>query len=456
MTDYRLTMAEGLYDALRSHLLQDDREEVALLFAHPAAQPDLFSLIVRRWEPVPSAMLLEQCEDRFSVNSDFIVSRVKQARARGESLLLAHSHAGDPRIPHFSPADDAGERNLYPLLQTRLPGQTHGAVVMSPGGGMARFCLPDGRWVEVDEIRIVGRRLQHLPASKPRTTEEPDEAHARQLLIWGSHGQGLLRHATVGVVGVGGTGSVVAQQLIHLGVGHLIVIDNQEVTESNLSRIVGAQREDIDRTPKVDVVARVAARLDPRVKVSPVFGSVTEPETLAMLKGVDLLFLCTDKTHHGRAVVNALAVQYLIPLIDLGFDINVDRDTLQLIYAVGEVRVVVPGGYCLSCAGVLNADIINTEKTSPEIRQAYPGYFQNLDVDDPSVITLNSTIASLAVTLGCDVLIPTMRSVGVRDSYLYNAVKGLVRHVPKEPHPDCGVCSAEGRAALADSLPLPR
>ncbi len=454
MTHYRLTLPEPLYDRVRGHLLQGDQEEVALLFAHEAHLPDEAVLVVHRWEPVPPAMLLLQQEDVFAVDSGFIVSRVKMARERGESVLLAHSHPGDRSVPRFSRADDRGEDNLYPLLHMRLPGRIHGAVIMSPGGHAARLSLPDGSRVPVDEVRVVGRRVRRFFGAARQEVCVADEAHARQRLIWGAHGQGALRNATVGIVGAGGTGSLVAQQLIHLGVGRIIVIDHQLVAESNLSRIVGARRADVDVTRKVDVVARLARGVDPAIDVRAICDDVTNPDVLAALREADLLFLCTD-SHHSRMVVNALAVQYVIPLIDLGFLIDVEPASHRVISAVGEVRVVVPGGYCLSCTGVLDAERIRAEKASPAERATFPGYFTNLDVPDPSVITINSTIASLAVTVGCDMLVPTMRPVSVSDSYRYNAVKGIVAHVAKGQEPACGMCGSEGRAATGDDLALP-
>ncbi|HET8630054.1 MAG TPA: ThiF family adenylyltransferase [Thermomicrobiales bacterium] len=455
MTRYRLTFPEPQYDGVRGHLLQGAREEVALLFAHEMTTAETTGLIVRRWEPVPPAMLLRQDEDAFVVDSQFIVSRVKQARGRGESILLAHSHPGERAAPRFSRADDRGEDDLYPLLQVRIPGRIHGAVVMSPGGQAARLRLPDGTRVPVEEVRVVGRRVQRCFGSSRDEQGGIDEARARQRLIWGARGQGMLRDATAGIVGAGGTGSVVAQQLIHLGIGRIIAIDPQVVAESNVSRIVGVRREDIDVTPKVAIVARTARAVDPDIDVRPIRGDVTQPEVLSALKAADVLFVCTD-SHHSRAVVNALAVQYAIPLVDLGFLIDVEPETHKVISAVGEVRIVVPGGYCLSCAGVLDADRIKAEKASPEERAANPGYFTRLDVDDPAVITLNSTIASLAVTVGGDMLVPTMRPVSALDSYRYNAVKGLVANVQKHRQPACGICGDEGRAAMGATLPLPR
>jgi proteasome lid subunit RPN8/RPN11 len=455
MTQYRLSLSEPLYDELRAHLLRGGNEEVAFLFAHEVHLPDATRLIVHRWEPVPPEMLLLQREDVFVMDSGFIVRRVKVARDQGESVLLAHSHPTDLTVPRFSRADDYGEKHLYPLLHVRLPDRTHGAIVMSPAGCAARLSLPGGQHVAVDELQIIGRRVQRFFTSSRREEPIADTVHARQQLIWGAHGQGMLRNTTVGVIGAGGTGSVVAQQLIHLGVGRLIVVDRQLVEESNLPRIVGALRDDINVTTKVDVVRRIAQGVDPSINVQAIHGDVTQPEVLARLREADLLFLCTDQ-HYSRMVVNALAVQYMIPLVDLGFLINVEPISRYVIAAVGEVRIVVPGGYCLSCAGILNAERIKAEKASPEEVAAFPAYFTGLDVPDPSVITLNSTIASLAVSVGCDMLVPTMRSVTALDSYRYNAIKGIVTPVVKEHHPECGMCGLEGRTAMGDDLTLPQ
>jgi tRNA A37 threonylcarbamoyladenosine dehydratase len=45
---------------------------------------------------------------------------------------------------------------------------------------------------------------------------------------------------TVGIVGLGGGGSMVAEQIAHLGVGRIVAIDFDVVRTHNLSRIVGA------------------------------------------------------------------------------------------------------------------------------------------------------------------------------------------------------------------------
>jgi molybdopterin-synthase adenylyltransferase len=453
VTQSRITFPAHVFSEVKQYLLQGDNEEVALLFAHQAITGCTAGLFISRWVPVPPKALLIHQQDQFAVDSDFVVRHVKEARSREESLLLAHSHPGAYSIPHFSNADTRGEANLYALLQLRLPGRIHGAVVFAPGGVCARLIYPD-QTVNAVKVRVIGRHAQTFHTAQEATSSTSSSIHSRQELIWGSQGQNLLRNATVGIIGAGGTGSVVAQQLIHLGVGNLIIIDPEIVILSNLSRIVGAYLSDVGHTMKVDVIARLAQNVNPEVHVHAIPETVCNASVLRELVGADLLFLCTDG-HYSRAVINALGIQYLIPVVDLGFRIEMNKTKDRVASAVGEVRIVVPGGYCLCCAGVLDADRILAEKTNPQERAAFPGYFINLDVPDPSVITLNSMIGSLAVTIGLDILIPTMRSTSELDSYRFNALKGLTKHEPKAKNPTCGVCGSNGLYGLADDHPLP-
>lgn len=454
-TTHRLLIPFDLFTEVQAHLLQPagEAEEVALLFAHGIATEHTQGLVVARWEPVPAAAFLIRRPDQFEIDSGFIVRHVKQARMRSESLLLAHSHPGDPEVPDFSPADTRGEGKLYPLLQTRLPDRLHGAVVLSPGGAAGRLVEPDGT-VAPAVVRVVGRQARTYAPATDFALPVSDPLRARQELIWGARGQGLLRRLTIGIIGAGGTGSLVAQQLIHLGAGHLIVVDPQLFADSNVARVVGACQQDIGHTRKVDIVARVASLVDPQVQVTPIGEDVCQAPVLRQLIDADLLFLCTD-SHYSRAVISALGVQYGIPVIDMGFRIEMNATKERVASAIGEVRLVVPGGYCLSCAGVLDYERIRAEKASPEERAQYPGYFANLDIPDPSVITLNSIIAAQAVTVGLDVLIPTMRAISPLDSYRYNALKGLLSHEAKARCPSCGICGLEGIRSLGDDAPLP-
>jgi molybdopterin/thiamine biosynthesis adenylyltransferase len=81
-------------------------------------------------------------------------------------------------------------------------------------------------------------------------------------------GQLALFRSTVAVVGCGGLGGYVVEQLARLGVGRLVAVDPDRFEEHNLNRQLLSTVADLGR-PKVDAaVARVAA-INPAVTVSP-------------------------------------------------------------------------------------------------------------------------------------------------------------------------------------------
>ncbi len=75
-----------------------------------------------------------------------------------------------------------------------------------------------------------------------------------------------LAASTVAVFGVGGVGSYVAESLARSGVGHLALIDNDEVVLSNFNRQIMAN-EDTLGTSKVRAIAERIRKIDPEIKV---------------------------------------------------------------------------------------------------------------------------------------------------------------------------------------------
>ena len=60
----------------------------------------------------------------------------------------------------------------------------------------------------------------------------------RQMALFGEEGQRTLEETQVAVVGVGGLGTHVVQQLALLGVRHVSVIDSEQLAETNRNRYV--------------------------------------------------------------------------------------------------------------------------------------------------------------------------------------------------------------------------
>jgi len=88
----------------------------------------------------------------------------------------------------------------------------------------------------------------------------------RTKILLGEADAELLTRARVCVFGLGGVGAAAAMDLVRAGVGHIVVIDFDEVTESNLNRLYFGYAEEIGQR-KIDAFADYARRVNPSVDV---------------------------------------------------------------------------------------------------------------------------------------------------------------------------------------------
>src|SRR4051812_9951015 len=75
-------------------------------------------------------------------------------------------------------------------------------------------------------------------------TMTPDERFNRNELLFGAEGQAKVAATSIAIVGLGGLGSHVAQQLAFLGIEDFVLVDHARVSPSSLNRLVGATPED--------------------------------------------------------------------------------------------------------------------------------------------------------------------------------------------------------------------
>lgn len=166
----------------------------------------------------------------------------------------------------------------------------------------------------------------------------------------------VLRERRVGVIGLGGGGSQVVQQLAHVGVGALTVVDDDVVEEHNLNRLVGATADDARRaTRKVDVAQRLARGINPRVDILPVAAKWQERGEL--LRDCDVIFGCVD-SYGARSELEATCRRFLLPYIDVGMDVTAVEDWFMV---SGQVILSMPGQPCMWCLGFLTEDRLARE-----------------------------------------------------------------------------------------------
>ncbi len=120
----------------------------------------------------------------------------------------------------------------------------------------------------------------------PMTTDAWD-SRTRRLL--GDEAVERLARAKVVVVGAGGVGGYAVETLVRSGVGHIVIIDADNVAESNINRQLIALRSTVGE-PKVSLFAQRCRDINPEISVTAVKEFVT-PENAAALIGTDADFV---------------------------------------------------------------------------------------------------------------------------------------------------------------------
>jgi molybdopterin/thiamine biosynthesis adenylyltransferase len=269
----------------------------------------------------------------------------------------------------------------------------------------------------------------------------------RQIRAFGRDGQHKLKQLRVAIVGLGGTGSVVAQQLAHLGVNDFLLIDPDRLERTNLNRVVGATGADIHR-PKVDIAKHLINNIRPSALIESAQSDALHNSVAKRLLETDLFFCCTD-SHGSRAVLNQLAYQFLLPGFDLGVQIEAKRG--RVTHVTGRAQMLAPGLACLVCSNLLDPEAVRRDLLSDAERQTDP-YIPGAQEPQPAVISLNSTVASLAINMYLSAVagIP-----GRARHQVFRGEVGAVRVIDTAPNPVCIICSESGALGKGDEWPLP-
>ncbi len=259
----------------------------------------------------------------------------------------------------------------------------------------------------------------------------------RNVRFFGKDGQDRLRAAKVTIVGAGGLGSHVCQQLAYLGVGEIRPIDYEELDITNLNRYVTAYADDpAPGSRKVDLCERLIQRIDPTIEVRKVHAPLRSAEAFEAIQTADYVFGCLDN-EGSRLVLTELCSAYTRPYFDLATEI-IPGD--EPIYG-GRVCVAWDGNGCLVCLDEIDLheaqhDLANSAARR-DVRAIYGVVAEDLDSKGPSVVSINGVIASLGVTEFM------LMVTGVREPrrlLTYRGHLGIVAANTDNPVPDCYYC----------------
>lgn len=381
-----------------AHLFPGDGEEAAAILVCTRTRGDGLKLLVREVALVPHESCARE-EDRLTWPSAALDSWLDRSADGGLSLVLIHSHPNG--YPDFSVLDDMSDGELMPYLypyghNDQTSDFWHGTAIMLPGGGIkARLYGREMRPHPVDLVAIYGNELRLCWNAAP---------DAAPPLAFSAAMREELSRLSIAIVGISGTGSVVAEQLLRMGIGELIVIDDDRVEVRNLNRILNSIAADAEAgRSKVDVFKEAAVQINPAARIKTLALRIGTPEAIKAAGEADIIFSCVD-SFGGRHIADRLAAAMVQPLFDVGVSIPVyhPNGETAISNVSGRVDYVQPGRSSLGDRGVYTSQLLAAEEMRERDPESYKqlvreGYMPGANEEAPSVITVNMRAASAVV-----------------------------------------------------------
>jgi bacteriocin biosynthesis cyclodehydratase domain-containing protein len=270
--------------------------------------------------------------------------------------------------------------------------------------------------------------VNRAPAGPPLAGDD-EERFARQLPYLAEMGdeielQRQLRAATIAVLGCGGLGTWAVAALACIGIGRIVLVDDDRIALSNLNRQILYTRNDVDRA-KVAAVAEWVRAFDPVIDVGTVERRIESPDDVTpLIADADAVVLAADWPPYeiGRWV-NAACVQARVPFIVAG--------QLPPLLKVGPTYAV-QGGPCFTCHETALARASHAYEDYVRFRASRP-------VTAPTVGPGSCVAGGL---MGLELLhLLTGHVPATRDAALLIDMRTLaVRAEPVERDPECSTC----------------
>lgn len=390
----------------------------------------------------------------YEVDLDAILDVINKAKRQGLAIIEAHTHPLTKKNVTFSTLTDEQEMPEFAAyVLDSLDGTPYGATVLGRESIDAQYWSEPGDGTAVERVVVAGEHLDvQFPTSGSQSSEAPndlEDRYDRQIRAFSKEGQDRLQTLRVGIVGLGGLGSHVVQQLAYAGVRDFVLVDPDEIEVSNLNRTVTAAPDDVNKSKARVAAASIEKVTSDDVSVTVFETDVRDKGALQTLLTTDLVVGCLDNDG-PRLVLNRLARAAHLPYLDLATGINPPDGPVEQLG--GRTALIHPDGPCLHCRDEIDReearDFLAPAEVSAEDRDL--GYID--DVTDPSVVSLNGEVASMGVS---EILIYATQ---------FGAVSPLHYHYLREPgqqtqrtasrrvdvDSDCFTCSHAGDGDAAE------
>lgn len=452
----RLFFPEAIYASIFHHLYSTRRENAGVLLCGWHTDSASVNLVVKEFRAARHGIdYTTSSKGHGRLEPLFIDEALRAARSQGLAYLAIHNHfAGD--WVSFSNVDLASHEYGYPTLLHLNRPLPVGAAVFGTNSIEVDVWMPDGRRLQLEAARVIGRSIRHLWASPDcRPPFAYDEKVDRQLLFLRNQGQGLLTKARIGIVGLGGLGSQLIEPLARLGITKYVLLDPERIDTSNYSRVHGASKADLptkgrDGVRKVDIAKRLIQSIEPKAEVEALAVDIAKGGAYRSLLNCDYVFLAADSAV-ARLTCNAVAHQYYIPMLQVGTKVLLTEDRPPVVF--GAVRKITPGHGCLWCNGLIDRkELADAGKSEEQLRSEQYG----VKVPNPSVVTFNAEVASRALNQ----FLLHFASEGTSehdlgDYQMLNLLTGSRELVESRSAADCAFCQADSRLGVADAVAIP-
>lgn len=321
------------------------------------------------------------------INEDAIRNAMQIAMNRKCSIFHVHVHYGEG-TPEFSLTDLDELPNIADAMVNANSSNVHGVLLLNSNGANAVLRIKKSKGnVQLKKVAVVGYPIS-FNQNFFKSALFDEDRYDRQSFL-GINSQKILNKIKVGVVGLGGGGSHIIQQLAHLGVQNYVIFDDDYVSNSNLNRLIGATIEDVkNQTQKTMAASRLIKGLQPNANITIINDKWEESPEL--LQSCDVAFGAVD-SFASRRDLELVCRRYLMPYIDIGMDVRIIENQNPRMY--GQVILSIPGSPCMKCMGFL------TEKNLALEAAKYGDAGSK-----PQVVWANGVLASNAIGLFTDLI----------------------------------------------------